>query len=184
MINVGLLSLAPGHCRNKISIGKYVRKASFLISQIKANVFVSARIAMIPGTPCSSRLIQKKNTSVQMLQTHIHTISVSRRVPAGVASVPLSKRLSCRIGSRVAAMVTAHTLARPIFKLCIVLSKTAKEWNGDTRSRETLESKQNQSWQRPHAATRPLKMNYSHPRNADKTLEWKWMKPQTNAINR
>ena len=74
MINVGLLSLAPGHCRNKISIGKYVRKASFLISQIKANVFVSARIAMIPGTPCSSRLIQKKNTSVQMLQTHIHTL--------------------------------------------------------------------------------------------------------------
>ena len=60
MINVGLLSLAPGHCRNKISIGKYVRKASFLISQIKANAFVSARIAMIPGTPCSSRLIQKK----------------------------------------------------------------------------------------------------------------------------
>ena len=101
---------------------------------------------MIPGTPCSSRLIQKKKyICSDVADTHTHTISVSWRVPAGVASVPLSKRLSCRIGSRVAAMVTAHTLARPIFKLCIVLSKTAKEWNGDTRSRETLQSKQNQS---------------------------------------
>ena len=49
----------------------------FLISQIKASVFVSARLAMIPGTPCK---LVKTNKKFYICSdgTHTHTSHVAR----------------------------------------------------------------------------------------------------------
>ena len=58
------LGWASSHHRKRLA-GTSERRP-FLISQIKASVFVSARLAMIPGTPCKVRSF----TSFQMVHTH------------------------------------------------------------------------------------------------------------------
>ena len=69
--------LNPETCRLDGKLAGTSERRPFLISQIKASAFVSARLAMIPGTPCviqkgRGRKEEKERsfTSVQMLHTH------------------------------------------------------------------------------------------------------------------
>ena len=51
--------LNPETCRLDGKLAGTSERRPFLISQIKASVFVSARLAMIPGTPCIEFRIRK-----------------------------------------------------------------------------------------------------------------------------
>ena len=64
----------------KIRLAGTSERRPFLISQVKASVFVSARLAMIPGTPCISIKIRKgedrrkkKREVLHPLRCYTHT---------------------------------------------------------------------------------------------------------------
>ena len=83
--------LNPETCRLDGKLAGTSERRPFLISQIKASVFVSARLAMIPGTPCIEFRIRKGEdkgrkrersfTSIWMLHTHTR-VGEERKHPA------------------------------------------------------------------------------------------------------
>ena len=75
--------LNPETCRLEMKHAKLAgtsERRPFLISQIKASVFVSARLAMIPGTPCTrfkkgEDRRKKKREVLHLLRCYTHTLA-------------------------------------------------------------------------------------------------------------
>ena len=73
--------LNPETCRLEMKHAKLAgtsERRPFLISQIKASVFVSARLAMIPGTPCTrfkkgEDRRKKKREVLHLFRCYTHT---------------------------------------------------------------------------------------------------------------